>query len=109
MARKRLRPLVPRRDKAGTSGPVAPTAQNKTKTGGFAARAALSDVLADRQSPASARVFAARTLAEMDGAIGRHQAPPSNLGATPLAQLSRDELVAELGRLRALIELGLVR
>jgi hypothetical protein len=54
-------------------------------------------------------VFAARTLAEMDGRLGRHQAPPSNLATVPLSQLSRDELVSELGRLRALIDLGLVR
>ena len=70
---------------------------------------ALAKVLTDQHSPASAKVFAARTLAEMDGQIGRHQAAPSNLAAAPLSQLTRDELVTELGRLRALIDLGLVR
>jgi hypothetical protein len=104
MATKRVK-------RRGTSGPVGDvgTRQNKTKAGGYAAREALAKVLKDQHSPASAKVFAARTLAEMDGRLGRHQAPPSNLATVPLSQLSRDQLVEELGRLRALIDLGLVR
>ena len=96
--RKRVRP-------AGTSGPASP---NKATSRGYAAREALTGVLSDRSSPASAKVFAARTLAEMDGRLGRHQAPPSNLATVPLSQLSRDQLVEELGRLRALVDLGLL-
>lgn len=57
--------------------------------------------------PASARVTAARTLAEIEGRIGRHQAAPERAGA-PLSTLSRAELVAELERLRTLMGLGLV-
>lgn len=75
---------------------------------GYAARAELTEILRDQGNPANARVVAARTLAEMDGHIGRHQAPPVHMATAPLASLSRDELVSELGRLRALLELGLI-
>ena len=74
----------------------------------FAARAALNEVLKSPKNPASARVFAARTLAEMDGQIGKLQQPVSTASTAPLASLSRDELVSELARLRALVDLGLV-
>jgi hypothetical protein len=50
---------------------------------------------------ANARASAARTLAEMDGHIGRHQAAPDRTASTPLAALSRADLVGELERLRA--------
>ena len=76
---------------------------------GYESRAALVDVLKSAKSPASAKVFAARTLAEMDGAIGKHQAAPSATPTAPPASLSRAELVAELGRLRELVGLGLLR
>jgi hypothetical protein len=102
VARKRLR------DQGGTKL-VPISGRDKGNSKGYAAREALTGVLSDRSSPASAKVFAARTLAEMDGRLGRHQAPPSNLATVPLSQLSRDQLVEELGRLRALIDLGLVR
>lgn len=69
----------------------------------------LRDVLSDDRSPASAKVFAARTLAEMDGLIGKHQAAPSNVPTAPLASLSREQLTGELARLRTAVELGLVR
>lgn len=101
-ARSKAGPLVPG---AGASpGRV----RERSATRGFAARAELTAILADQSNPANARVVAARTLAEMDGTIGKHQAPPSHTSTAPLASLSRDELVSELGRLRALFELGLI-
>jgi hypothetical protein len=59
------------------------------------------------ETPAAAKVTAARTLAEIEGLIGRHQAAPRNETAS-LSILSRDDLIAELERLRTLIDLGLV-
>jgi hypothetical protein len=78
------------------------------RTSGYAVAERLREVLSDDRSPASAKVFAARTLAEMDGMIGKHQAAPSNAPTAPLASLSRDQLVRELERLRGLVSLGLV-
>lgn len=50
--------------------------------------------------PAATRAVAARTLAEMEGLIGRHAAPPErHMG--DVALLSREELVRELDQLRA--------
>jgi hypothetical protein len=57
---------------------------------------------ADPDMPAAARASAARTLAEMQGSIGRH-APPPPRHDVDVAQLSRAELVQELERLRALV------
>ena len=63
-------------------------------------RAALERLLSDPTAPAAARSTAARTLAEMDGLIGRHQQAPDRTRDTPIESLSRTELEAELGRLR---------
>ena len=63
-------------------------------------RAALERILADPTAPPAARSTAARTLAEMDGLIGRHQRAPDRTRDTPVESLSRTELEAELGRLR---------
>lgn len=108
MARKRVKagPRAGPRRSAGPQDVV--LGKNIGKTRSYAARAALEDVVKDQQTPAAAKVFAARTLAEMDGQIGKHQAPPSTRATAPLASLSRVDLEAELGRLRALIDLGLV-
>ena len=81
---------------------------NKPATDGYAVRDQLRDVLHRDDIPASARVNAARTLAEMDGMIGKHQAAPSNAPTAPLASLSREQLTGELARLRALVDLGLL-
>jgi Tfp pilus assembly protein FimT len=95
------------RDKGGTSGHQAEhqagTQQNQDikSGGGFSSvRAQLTGILADPNAPAATRGQAARTLAEMDGLIGRHQAAPDRAGDVPPAELSRAELVAELARLR---------
>lgn len=90
--------------------------QDKTRNGGknvgtnarYAVRKQLETLAKSPQAPAAARVTAARTLAEIDGLIGKHQQPPDRLASSQLHELSRAELSAELERLRALIDLGLV-
>ena len=61
------------------------------------ARAALRAILADQDAPAAAKASAARTLAEMAGAIGRFAQP--DLGERAPFQMTPDELHAELHRL----------
>lgn len=55
----------------------------------------------DRKAPASARVTALRTLAEMDGHIGRLQKGGADTADQPLATMTRAQLEDELRRLRA--------
>lgn len=57
----------------------------------------------DRKAPASARVTALRTIAEMDGHIGRLQTGSADTADQPLATMSRAQLERELTRLRAKI------
>jgi hypothetical protein len=73
----------------------------------YEVREQLQTLLETEDLPASARVTAARTLAEMEGLIGRHQAVPERINK-PVSSLSRGELVSELERLRTLHGLGLV-
>jgi hypothetical protein len=94
--------------RARNTAPPSGAARNNGPSSGYAPRQELAEILRDQSKPANARVVAARTLAEMDGHIGRHQSPPAHVATAPLASLSRDELVSELGRLRALMELGLI-
>ena len=68
----------------------------------------LRELLSAADTPAAAKVNAARTLAEIEGMIGRHQLAPIAGTTAPLSSLSRDQLTAELDRLRTLFELGLV-
>lgn len=59
------------------------------------ARRALRAVLVDPLAPAASRAQAARTLAEIAGALGRHaQAPREALG--PLTDMTPEQLRAEL-------------
>jgi len=61
----------------------------------------LRDIAGDGDAPASARAAAARSLAEAEGLLGRHQlAPGAVVGGVPLASASRQELESELARLR---------
>lgn len=62
-------------------------------------------IVHDPEAPAAARASAARTLAEIEGRLGRH-APPPPKTTTTVDQLTRTELVQELERLRALIGAG---
>jgi hypothetical protein len=100
--------ITERKAKArGTKGPqlVGPL-QDKAATEGYERRA-LRSVIDNEEASATARVQAARTLAELDGRLGRHQVAPSRSASEGLAILSRDDLVSELERLREVCELGL--
>lgn len=63
------------------------------------ARAALRSILADPEAPAQAKASAARTLAEMSGALGKN-ARDSSRDLSPF-EMTRDELNAELHGLDA--------
>jgi hypothetical protein len=63
--------------------------------------AALIGLIQDPSAGAQARASAARTLAEIKGLLGRHQAKPDRTGETPIDELTREELVSELSRLRS--------
>jgi hypothetical protein len=64
-------------------------------------RAQLQRLVSDDNCPAHARASAARTLAELDGLIGKHQQAPERNASAAIEGLSRSDLVAELERLRA--------
>jgi hypothetical protein len=63
-------------------------------------RDALLKLAQDDTAHHSARASALRTLAEIDGLVGRHQVMPERTMGEVHA-LSRSELMAELDRLRA--------
>jgi hypothetical protein len=73
---------------------------------GYATTAQLAALLTKPDTPAAAKVMAARTLAEIQGLIGKHQIAPDRGDTSALSSLSRDELVAELERLRTAVGLG---
>lgn len=58
---------------------------------------ALRLILLDATASAAAKASAARTLAEINGQLGRNAKPPADAGK-PLAEMSREELEAELAR-----------
>lgn len=64
------------------------------------AQKALLGIASDANAPAAARASAARTLLEMEGAIGRNQSPQAPTDDKPLSSLSRADLEAELSRLQ---------
>jgi hypothetical protein len=103
--------LIERKARGTKAGP-APGLQNvsirrdNTEIEGYERRA-LRSVIDNEEASATARVQAARTLAELDGRLGRHQVAPSRSASEGLAILSRDELASELERLREVCELGL--
>jgi len=106
-----------KRDKRGTTGDnklLSRVAAMPHASDGAAPRLSygvseyLQAIVQDQDAPAAARVNAARTLAEMQGQIGRHQAEPERT-APSLSTLSRDQLVQELAQLRTAIGLGIVR
>lgn len=92
---------------AGTTKSGVPVRGDTKKTENFEVKQLLSGIAQSDRASASAKVNAMRTLAEMQGFIGKHQAAPERQGA-PLSLLSRAELVSELERLRTLMGLGLV-
>lgn len=60
-------------------------------------RNTLRAICSDATAPVAAKAQAARTLAEMAGALGRHSAPPTP-PSKPVASLTLAELEAELAR-----------
>lgn len=64
------------------------------------ARKALREVMRDAGAPAAARAAAARTMLELNGALGRNAAAPIDT-SRPTSELSRDDLLAELAGLDA--------
>jgi len=109
-----VRTRVKQRDKRDKSGigtrarPQSVSPKRDTGTTEGYETVALRSVIEDLDAPATARVAAARTLAEINGQIGRHQVAPSRVATEGLASLSRDQLVLELERLREVCNLGLV-
>ena len=111
MVRSRLieRKAKARGTKAGQAGlQIVSAPRDKPGTERYVVSERLRNVLDDVDATATARVAAARILAEMEGLVGRHQAAPSRGADLPLSTLSRDQLAGELDRLRALVSLGLV-
>jgi hypothetical protein len=64
-------------------------------------RTELEKLSRDRRAPASARVTALRTIAELDGHIGRLQSQAQDVSDSPLSTMTREQLENELIRLRA--------
>src|SRR5215831_2247222 len=106
---KRVR-LGPRHapKKARVNKGLGPVDQDKHATSRYEVTDHLRGLIASEDIPAAAKVTAARTLAEMEGLIGRHRLAPERAEA-PVSSLSREALVSELERLRTLVDLGLVR
>jgi hypothetical protein len=90
-----------KRDQRVKGGHIDKVSVDPTERVGYASTAKTLRDLADRTDiPASARVTAARTLAEIEGLIGRHQQSPDRAAIAPVSSLSRADLVTELERLR---------
>lgn len=64
-------------------------------------RSELEKLSRDGRAPASARVTALRTIAELDGHIGRLQSQAQDVSDSPLSTMTREQLENELIRLRA--------
>lgn len=67
---------------------------------GYDVRVTLKAIASDRKANATARTSAARTLAELDGLLGKHQQAPERTAEGLLSDLSRVDLARELARLR---------
>lgn len=78
-------------------GPVEPRIEPKKEN---QIRKDLHKLSKDARAPASARVTALRTLAEMDGLVGKLQSQANDTSEQPLATLTREQLEEELARLR---------
>lgn len=116
-ARKRLAMQANTHDAVQCEGENALTAEQKTQqfqelfgpepnatpNKSNAIRSDLVKLSRDRKAPASARVTALRTLAEMDGLVGKLQTQANETAEQPLAGMSRAQLEQELARLRAIV------
>jgi hypothetical protein len=74
---------------------------NRVSDRSYDVRSTLAAIASDPEANANARTAAARTLAELDGLLGRHSAAPERTADRLLSSLSRVELARELARLRA--------
>ena len=83
-----------------TKGGTKSGRRDNKKLSRYDVAAKLREVLDNSKAPPQARAAAGRTLAEMEGLIGKHQAPPNRGASQPVGQLSRTELELELSRLR---------
>lgn len=63
------------------------------------AKQALRGLLKDKNTPAAAKAQAARTLLELNAALGKNAKPDSPVGTKPLTEMNRAELEAELAAL----------
>lgn len=79
---------------------------DKVSVSRYDVKAKLLAVLEDPKAPPQSRASAGRTLAEIEGLIGRHQQAPTRTAITPIGALSRSELEAELQRLRDKVQLS---
>jgi len=80
-----------------------PHAVGSVETPGYVAEQ-LRLILSDPNGSTASKASAARTLAEIEGLIGRHQQAPARTQDKGLGELTRAELVQELDRLRALVQ-----
>ena len=81
-------------------GQAKPKVRDNKMSPGYDVRAKLLKVMDNPKASPQAQASAGRTLAEMDGLIGRHQAAPAKGSSVPVRQLSRAEPEQELERLR---------
>jgi hypothetical protein len=98
---------MPRKAKAETAGDTPGTQQkavspidNKALSPSYAVRR-LRQLVSSDEVPAAAKAAALRTLAEIEGVVGRHQqAPQDRTAQHRVSALTRAELERELARLR---------
>jgi len=98
-ARKRAQPRVSPKPRPTQPDPAADLDAMLAQASAGDVVEVLRSLLESPETPAAARATAARTLAEIEGRIGRFALPPER-PTTDAALLTRAELVAELGRLR---------
>jgi hypothetical protein len=96
---------MPRRDRTQRDKPGQgrDTQQSDTASGDNSAvylERDLQALILSPTTPPVAKASAIRTLAEMQGLLGRHQQAPDRGQDTPVEELDRAGLVAELSRLR---------
>ena len=84
-----------------TKGAAPPQKAAKADRTGADALATLAEIANDPNAAAAARTAAARTILEIQGQLGKHQAAPdAGTARVPLSQATRGELEEELSRLR---------
>jgi hypothetical protein len=87
-------------DDFGLGDKPEPKLRDNKMSPGYDLRAKLLKVMDNPKATPQAQASAGRTLAEMDGLIGRHQLAPSQAAKAQVGTLSRADLEGELARLR---------